>query len=198
VAWRMRVRMYESCSCKMVCRCTLGPAEPDQGWCSAALGIEVLEGESDGVDLTGAKVVLGGELPGDFLGGIDKAKMYLDSGLSDEQRRELDAIFHGERGGLWAGLRGMIGTWLPSMVTSIEIHDGEAPRVTVAGAGQIALQPLKTEDGRQATLNNAPIAVGFGQDVLELATATGGFSDPDLRAWESLGYGSTSTMEWSA
>ena len=111
MAWRMRVKMYESCSCKMVCRCTLGPAEPDQGWCSAAIGIEVLEGESDGVDLTGAKVVLGGELPGDFLGGIDKAKMYLDSGLSDEQRRELDAIFQGERGGLWAAFGGMIGTY---------------------------------------------------------------------------------------
>src|SRR5438477_2509674 len=100
----MRVRIYESCSCKMVCRCTVGPAEPDQGWCSGALGFDVLEGESDGVDLTGARVVLSAELPGDFLSGIDKAKIYLDSALSDEQRRELDAIFHGERGGLWAGV----------------------------------------------------------------------------------------------
>jgi hypothetical protein len=198
VAWRMRVKMYESCSCKMVCRCTLGPAEPDQGWCSAAIGMEVLAGESDGVDLSGARVVLGGELPGDFLGGIDKAKLYLDERLSDDQRRELEAILHGEKGGLWAGLRQMIGTWLPSTVTSVYIADGEAPTVTVAGAGKIVLQPLTTEDGRRATLNNAPIAVGFGQDVLELSMATGsGFSDPDLRAWESLGYGSTSVVEWS-
>jgi len=79
MAWRMNVRMYESCSCKMVCRCTLGPAEPDQGWCSGAIGVEVLDGESEGVELTGAKLVLLAELPGDFLGGIDKAKLYLDS-----------------------------------------------------------------------------------------------------------------------
>ena len=195
----MRVKVYESCSCRMVCRCTLGPTEPDQGWCSGALGFEVLDGESDGVDLADAKVVLHAELPGDFLGGIDKAKIYIDSALSEEQRRELEAIFHGERGGLWAAMQGLIGSWLPSTVTSIEIHGGETPGVTVAGAGQIALEPLRTEDGRQATLNNAPVAVGFGQDVLELAIATGsGFSDPDLRSWESLGYGAMSVVEWRA
>jgi len=131
-----------------------------------------------------------------FPRGIDKAKIYLDSSLSDEQRRELDAIFHGERGGLWAGLRGMIGTWLPSMVTSIEIHDGEAPRVH--RRRRWTDHPSAAQDrGRPASDAQQRADRGrFGQDVLELATATCEFSDPDLRVWESLGYGATSTMEW--
>ncbi len=200
MTWQMRARLYESCSCKMVCRCTLGPAEPDQGWCSGAIAAEVLEGDSDGVDLAGAKVMLGAELPGDFLSGIDKAKLYLDSSLSDEQRRELEAIFHGERGGLWSALREVIAVWLPSTVTDIQITDGGTPTVSVADAGEIVLEALKTEDGQRATLNHAPVAVdGFGQHELELAMATGSrFSGPGLRAWESLGYGATSVVEWSA
>jgi hypothetical protein len=194
----MNVRMYESCSCKMVCRCTLGPAEPDQGWCSGAIGVAVIDGESEGVVLTGAKVLLHAELPGDFLGGIDKAKMYLDAALSDAQRAELDAIFHGERGGVWAGMREAIATWLPSQVADITLEDGDTPRFTVAGVGANTLEALKTESGDRAVLRNAPIAAAFGQTDLELATATGSrWADPDLRPWESLGYGAVSVAQWA-
>lgn len=62
----------------------------------------------------------------------------------------------------------------------------------------MALQPLKTEDGKQATLHNAPVAAAIGEHVLELATATGSrWSDPDLRSFESLGWGAVSVVEWS-
>lgn len=71
--------------------------------------------------------------------------------------------------------------------------------MTVEGAGEIVLQPIKTEDGKQATLNNAPVPAGaFGVQVIELAMATGSrWSDPDLRSWESLGYGGVENVEWS-
>lgn len=199
MAWNIKGRLMESCSCAIVCPCTLGPAQPDQQWCSATFALQVLEGQSDGVDLAGSRIAIGAELPGDFFGGIDKAKLYLDSGLSDDQRRELEAIFHGDRGGVWGGLRENIRSWLPSAITTVGIKDGDAPRVTVEGAGEIVLQPIKTEDGKQATLNNAPVsAAAFGVQVIELAMATGSrWSDPDLRSWESLGYGGTEDVEWS-
>jgi hypothetical protein len=197
MAWRMNVRMYESCSCRMVCRCTLGPAEPDQGWCSGVIGIEVLSGDSEGVELTGARAVVHVELPGDFLGGIDKAKLYLDTSLSDAQRAELDAIFHGERGGLWAAMREAVGSWLPSDVVDITLEGGDSPRFAVPDVGTTTLEPLKTERGDRTTLRNAPVAAAFGQTNLELATATESrWADPDLRSWESLGYGAVSVAEW--
>ena len=83
MAWTMKVNLLESCSCAALCPCVLGPAKPDQEWCSGVFGMEVTEGDSDGVDLSGAKIVMHFELPGDFLGGIDKAKLYLDPSVSD-------------------------------------------------------------------------------------------------------------------
>src|SRR5206468_1908909 len=126
------------------------------------------------------------------MGGIDKAKLYLDPSLSTAQRRELDSIFHGEKGGLWAGMRGMIKTWLPSTVAKVEMTESDSPTVTVEGVGKIALQPIKIESGKPTRLVDAPILSAFGMVEAELAFAAGSkFSDPDLRSWESLGQGGT-------
>src|SRR5687767_10890733 len=105
MAWMLRGTWYESCSCKMACRCNFGPAEPDQGWCSGVIAMDIGSGRSDDVDLAGTKAVLHAELPGDFLGGIDRAVLYLDEASSQEQRDELEAIFQGRRGGVWEGVR---------------------------------------------------------------------------------------------
>ena len=197
MAWTLKGTWYESCSCKMVCPCNLGPAEPDQGWCSGLLGFSIDSGASDGVDLGGTKLVLHAELPGDFTGGIDKARLYLDEAAPEAQRRELEAIFQGKRGGVWEGVAGMIGEFLPSTTTRIEVTGGDNPRVSVEGVGDIALQRVKDEAGKQAVLVNAPLSAGFAVDTLELATATGRISDPDLRAWETLGNGAAVPFDWS-
>jgi hypothetical protein len=199
MGWSISVKIHESCSCAALCPCTLGPAKPDQGWCSAAFGIEIEDGNSDGVDLAGAKVVALFDLPGDFISGIDKAKLIVDESVSDEQRRELDAIFHGEKGGLWGGMKEAIGEWLPTSVSKIEVQDGDSPGMTVAGVGQITLQPIKSPDGRATKLVDAPILAAFSIGSEDLAYATGTkFSDPDMREWESLGQGGVAQTVWSA
>lgn len=198
MAWALNVDLVESCSCAAMCPCILGPAKPDQEWCSGVFGMRVTEGNSDGVDLSGAKLVMHFELPGDFLSGIDKAKLYIDPSVSDEQRAELDAIFHGEKGGLWGGMREMIKEWLPSSVAAVEFTDGDSPGVTVEGVGQVVLQPIKLEDGTPATIANTPVMAAFDMASENLAFAQGtSFSDPDLRSWESLGQGGTASTVWS-
>jgi hypothetical protein len=157
VSWRMKANIIESCSCALVCPCIWGPAKPDQEWCSGVFAITIAEGESEGVDLGGARMLLHFELPGDFVSGIDKAKLYVDTSTSEDQRREIDAIFHGERGGLWEGMKEAIGQWLPTQVTKVTIDHGESPNA-------------------QGTR----------------------FSDPDMRAWESLGEATMCTAEWAA
>src|SRR5207245_8007978 len=127
MAWNMKVNLLESCSCAALCPCVLGPAKPDQEWCSGVFGMEVTEGDSDGVDLSGAKIVMHFELPGDFLGGIDKAKLYLDASLSDAQRAEIDAIFHGEKRGLCGGMTEAIQQGLPSTVAKVDCGGTDAP-----------------------------------------------------------------------
>ena len=198
MAWTLSGTWYEVCSCALYCPCNLGPAKPDQEWCSAGLAFDFKSGSSNGIDLGGTKAVFHGELPGDFMGGIDKAKLYLDESASQEQRDEIEAIFKGERGGLWEGVRGMIGEFLPSQTASIEITGGESPSYRIDGVGGFELERVKTEDGKQAITVNAPVAVGFGADTQELAYAKGGLSDPDLRAWETLGNGAAVPFAWSS
>jgi len=88
------------------------------------LGFSIASGSSNGVDLAGTKLVLHGELPGDFMGGIDKALLYLDESSSPQQRDELEAIFQGKRGGVWEGVAGMIGQFLPSKTVRVEVTGG--------------------------------------------------------------------------
>jgi len=198
MSWSITANIHESCSCAAMCPCVLGPAKPDQEWCSGAFGIEIASGNSDGVDLSGVKMALQFELPGDFISGIDKAKLYVDEAVSDEQRREIDSIFHGEKGGLWGGMKEAIGKWLPTAVAKVEMHDGDSPGTSIAGVGQITLQPIKTEAGQQTKIMGAPILAAFAMDEEDLAFAHGTkFSDPDLRAWESLGHGGVARAVWS-
>lgn len=196
MAWTLKGTWYEACSCRMICPCNLGPAEPDQGWCSGLLGFAVDAGASNGVDLGGAQFVLHAELPGDFLGGMDKAVIYLDDSSSDQQRSELEAIVQGKRGGVWEGVAGMIREFLPSKTVHLEVTGGDSPHVKVDGVADIAWERVKS-DGKQAVLVNAPIAAELGVDTMELATARGSVSDPGLRQWETLGNGAAVPFDWS-
>lgn len=201
MAWTMKVNLLESCSCAAVCPCLLGPAKPDQEWCSAVFGIQVVDGDLDGVDLTGAKIVMHFELPGDFLGGIDRAKLYLDPSVNDAQRAAIDAILHGEHGGLWGGMKESIKEWLPSTVAAISFGAADAPGVTVEGFGKVVLQPISAGEGAPPTrIVGAPVLAAFNIASEDLAIAQGtSFADPDLRAWESLGAGGVAAdvVVWS-
>jgi len=198
MAWQISGKIVEACSCKMSCRCILGPAEPDQGWCSAMQSISIEQGQSEGVDLSGARAAVGLQLPGDFFGGIELARFYVDESASADQRRELESIFHGEKGGVWAGLKDAIGSWLPTKVTSITINSGDNPAFSIAGVGSTTLTRLKTSDGRQTTVENAPVAEAFALDTIELASAERTrWADPDMRAWEGLGFGAVEAFNWS-
>jgi hypothetical protein len=200
MSWTLDIDLLESCSCAALCPCTLGPAKPDQGWCSAVFGINITSGSSEGVDLSGMNIAIQFELPGDFLSGIDKARLYVDPSASDEQRAELDAVFHGERGGLWGGMKEAIKEWLPTKVTGITLDFSDTPGLTLDGVGQVTLQPISLEDGTPTTLENAPILGAFSIGSEHLAYAQGSsLSDPDLRAWESLGQGGVARgVVWAA
>ena len=197
MTWTLKGTWYEACSCKMYCPCNFGPAEPTQGWCSGFLAFAVDTGESNGINLDGTRTVLHAELPGDFTGGIDKGVLYLDESASPEQRAELEAIFQGKRGGVWEGVAGMVGEFLPSKTVHLEVSTGENPGVKVDGLVDVSMQRMRTEDGKQTTVTNAPLFAGFAVETAELAVATGGVSDPDLRPWETLGNGAAVAFNWS-
>jgi hypothetical protein len=196
MAWKLSGQILESCSCQLVCPCVFGPAKPTQGWCSGALVFHVQQGNSDGVNLSGTKVIIAVDLPGDFLGGNGTARLYIDGGA--DQSRALEAIFTGKKGGPFEMLSGLITKWLPTQAVKADIA-ADNSGVKVGSVGELKLQPVKTEDGRQTTLHCAPILAGFGIETSNLARGDGSqWSDPQMRRWTSGGTGTISAFTLSA
>lgn len=199
MAWRMTGRFIEVCSCKMFCPCWLGPAEADQGWCSAAILMDIQQGNSDGVNLSGLKAVFVGDWPADFLSGNGTARLYVDAAADADQRRELEMICTGKKGGPWAAVSGVITKWLPAEAAKIETQWGDNPSARVGTVGQVKLEPLKDEAGRQTQVQGAPVMATFQLERLDLARSDGTqFSNPDMRQWKSGGEGTMSTFNWSS
>jgi hypothetical protein len=200
MAWKVKGRSVELCSCNMLCPCWLGPeGTPDKGWCSGAFGFDVEEGESDGIRLNGSKVVLAAEWPGNFFGGNGTAKLYIDEGASAEQRRELEGIFAGKKGGHLEGLFGaVIAKWLPAQAEKIDVKWGDKPSIKVGDVGQVTLDPVKDPTGQPTKVQGAAAQAGFQIDSMELASSKGSaWRDPDLRAW-SGDSGTLHKFNWQA
>jgi hypothetical protein len=200
MAWQMTANMIEFCSCKAFCPCWLGPTtEPDQGWCSGALVFDIKQGAIDGLDVSGCKTVLAAEWPGNFFGGNGTARLYLDASASGDQRRELEAVFSGKKGGLFEGLMGaLISRWLPAKTAPIDIQSGETMSITVGAFGKATLTTFKDQAGRPATVQGTAAQGAFQSGSMQLATSKGTrWSDPDLRHWEGDS-GTIHTVSWSA
>ncbi|MCZ6546374.1 MAG: DUF1326 domain-containing protein, partial [Chloroflexi bacterium] len=151
--WKLSGEMYESCSCKMICSCTVGPAEPDQGWCSGALTFSIEKGRSEDVDLSGRTVVWLIDLPKDFVSGDGTVRLYIDDGAGASQREALEAIFRGKKGGPGEVLDSLVSTYLPTETAPIAIGGGDEPTVTVGGVGKVKLELVKDQEGRVASVH---------------------------------------------
>jgi len=198
MAWNITGRILETCSCKMVCPCWVGPAYPDQGWCAGGFVFDIQEGDSDGVNLGGCKVALAFDLPGDFFTANGTGRLYIDESASSAQRQELEAILTGKKGGVGDVFLQLIPKWLPTQYTNIDIQQGDNPSITVGSVGHIKLQPIKTQDGRQARLVDAPVLALFECESIDLAWGDGSrWLDPELRPWVSGGWGEVVDFAWS-
>jgi hypothetical protein len=201
MAWRVRGVAREHCTCKMWCPCWLGPAEPDQGWCSGSLIFEVHEGAADDISLDGLRVVVVVDFPADFFTGNGTARLYIDENANADQRRELEAIFSGKKGGpLEAAWGATVTQWLPTQVANIEIQDGDAPSITVGNVAQVTYQsPIRDAEGRATVIEGAAAATAFGLEGVSLARSDGSrWSAPEMRQWESGGSGTIGAFDWSA
>ncbi len=159
----------------MWCPCWLGPEiEPDEGWCAHTFGFEIRQGSSDGVDLNGTTVAFTGEWPANFFLGGGKARLYIGETATEDQRRELEAIFSGKKSGhleiLWSAV---IDEWLPAKVGSVAISWGEKPALSVNGIGQATMQPLSNGAGKSTIVSGAMSQAGLQIDSMNLASSDG-------------------------
>ncbi len=199
MAWRIAGKSTELCSCKMMCPCWLGPdGEPDEGWCAGAFGFDIEKGQSDGIDLSGTRVALAADWPGNFFKGNGTARLYLDASASEQQRRELEAIFGGKKGGMFeAVFGGVISSWLPAKSTKVDIQWGQTPSVTVGDVAEARLTPLDDGAGKQTRVTGAMAQGALQFDGMQLASAKGSrWADPDMRSWQGDS-GTLHNFDWN-
>lgn len=186
MAWTLDGHMTENCSCNMFCPCWFAVQEHmimDQGWCATSITWEIERGQSDGVDLSGRTVAFVADFPGPTLfDGNATARLYLDDGAGDDQARELEAIFKGEKGGSFEIVGGLVSDWLPSEKASIRVvRDGDVVSVTIGNAGRVTSKALRDDQGNGFTLRGGGFVGAFGMQEAELAPSMGtSWSDPEM------------------
>jgi len=179
--WSLTGRMVESCTCNLMCPCwlPLDKVTMDRGWCDSAFLFRIARGSSDGVDISGQTVAVAMDFPGPTLGdGAGTARVYVDEGASAVQKRELEAIFQGKRGGGMRGLGSLVRRWLPTRSTAISIRETRDDlTAAVGGFGTIHSRRLKNAAGRAVRLQNVTL---LGATPIDLAPSGSEWHDPDL------------------
>lgn len=183
MAWELSGQMLESCNCELLCPCWFDvTATPDQGWCGTALVFDIQRGTSDGIDLSGRTVVLAATIPGAFADGNMTVRLYVDERASPEQRRELEAIFSGQKGGPLGALGPLIQTVLPTKTLPISWQRGETIDVRLGDVALLHSAPRSHPSGQPTRVVAAEAMGAFdvaeGQPAKRRGTV---FHDPDMR-----------------
>jgi len=121
MAWRMKAKYYEACNCELGCPCNMS-GFPSHGYCEGVVGAQVISGERDGVDLSGAKFAGAVKWPGAIHEGNGVMVLFVDA--SEEQRDALMPILTAEDPGLpWEILVATVSDVHGPFFETIEIDD---------------------------------------------------------------------------
>jgi hypothetical protein len=157
MAWSIRGRYFENCSCDMPCPCTISlDAGADKERCNAVLVFHVDAGEVDGVDVSDRTVVVVADSPQVMADGNWKLGLVVDDGTSDDQLQKLGAVFGGELGGPMEALGPLVGEMLGVERMRIEVSEGNGNhRLTAGNAVEVDVDdvvPFGVENGRPVRL----------------------------------------------
>ena len=201
MAWRLTGELIETCSCNMFCPCWFAVQElmiMDQGWCGGAIAFRTRSGDSNGITLGGRTIVFAVDFPGPTMfDGNATARLYVDDAASADQRRELEAICSGQKGGVMAAIAPLVAKWLPARSAKIDVADnGDAITVTVGDAGRVESRRLRDPQGHGFTLQGGGFVSGFGMEKVDLASSGSHWTDPDLRQFTTKS-GARGAFSWS-
>jgi hypothetical protein len=162
-------------------------ATPDEGWCSGVFAFDVQQGNSEGVDLGGTKVVFIADWPGNFWDGGGTARLYIDAAASADQRRELEEVFGGKKSGFIADVWGaVIDSWLPAQTAKIDMGWDGNLSLPVNGLGQATLKPFVDAVSRPATISGAQAQTALHIESMNVASAKDSqWSDSGLHQWQA-------------
>ena len=157
MAWNLRGSYFETCSCDLVCPCNI---TFDHGatydYCRATLVFNIREGDIDGTDVAGTKVVVIIDTPKVMTDGNWRVGMFVDEDADEDETQKLTAVFGGQLGGPMELLGPLVGEMLGVERAKIEIEeDGLRHSVRVGDAIDFEVEdivPYGVETGEPVRL----------------------------------------------
>ena len=124
MSWSLRGSYVETCSCELMCPCNLSL---DHGatydFCRVTLVFNIREGEIEGTDISGLKVVAIADTPKVMTEGNWRLGVFVDDQATEEQAEKLVQVFSGQLGGPMAALAPLVGEMLGVERARIEVDD---------------------------------------------------------------------------
>ena len=153
MSWSLTGSYAETCSCELMCPCNLSF---DHGatydYCRATLAFAIRDGEVDGTDVRGRRVVTIIDTPKVMTEGNWRLGMFVDEQATDEQFNKLVQVFGGQLGGPMAALAPLVGEIVGVERAEIEVSDeGLLHRVRVGDVIEFEVEdivPFGKEDGQ--------------------------------------------------
>jgi hypothetical protein len=144
MAWNLRGSYVETCSCELMCPCNLSF---DHGatydFCRVTLAFDIREGEIEGTDISGLKVVAIADTPKVMTEGNWRLGVFVDERATDEQLGKLVQVFGGQLGGPMAALAPLVGEMLGVERAAIEVDDdGLRHRVRVGDRIEFEIEDI--------------------------------------------------------
>ena len=173
MAWNLKGSYFETCSCDLLCPCIVSM---DHGatndYCRLTLVFDIRDGEIEGTDVGGLKVVVVVESPQKVMTeGNWGLGMFIDESASDEQMEKLTAVFGGQKGGPMEALTPLVSEVLGVERAAIEVHeDGLRHSVKVGDAIDFEIEdivPFGIETGDPVRLSGVFYPVGTELVVAE-------------------------------
>ena len=172
MAWNLKGSYAETCSCELMCPCNL---TLDHGatydFCRATLAFHIREGEVDGVDVRGRRVVTIIDTPKVMTDGNWRLGMFVDDQATDEQFDKLVKVFGGQLGGPMAMLAPLVGEVVGVERAAIEISDdGLRHSVRVGDVIEFEVEdivPFGKEDGQPVRFDGMFHPVGANLTMAE-------------------------------
>jgi hypothetical protein len=195
MAYRLLGTMVTGCECTgPLCPCNVDQApNTANGTCQGVVMLGIREGDLDDLDLSGIDAALVYTIPGNPSGGGWTIGLVVDESASEETAQALERIFRGDEGGMWGAFAPLVGQWLGLERAAVAVSGGESPSGSVAGAGEIALEPFRDGEGNPTRVSNALFGMGPEFTIARASGAVDAFGI----SFEAS-YGDTHEFEWAS
>jgi len=200
MAWNLKGSYVETCSCDLICPCNASLAHgATNDYCRVTLAFNIKEGEIEGTDVAGLKVVAVADTPKVMTDGNWSIGIFIDESATDEQEDKLTKVFGGQLGGPMEAVVPLIGEMRGVERAAFDITD-EGLRHTVKVGDAIDFEiedivPFGIETGEPVRFQGMFHPAGSN---LTIAEATRSSIDAFGITYEGKTGLSTSEFSWAA